>query len=459
MYNINDTIVAVSSGSSPSANKIVRISGEKTFDALKSLALYNDNTEKRKIISAQMDIAENFAVKARAYIFPSPKSYTGDNLVEIHLSACDEIIKYIFSKLFSMGCRLAEPGEFTYRAYVNGKMDLSQAEAVAQLIQSSNQYQLCAAQKLLGGSLEKKVRQIHQEILELLSLTEAALDFSTEEIETGTEKAIETAKKILNSLDELLAGSITFEQIIDAPSVIITGSANAGKSSLANALIGAKRSITSEHNGTTRDVLEHWLKLDGCDCVLFDCAGLSAEPADMITALANAAAVKAINDAAVIIFCVDITKQDYSVDFEALKYLNKKPAIYTATKCDLLNADDTSGKLELLKKTFRCDFVVTSSKNLIGLKKLKELIRQNIINQRSDAVETADKTALTERHRAVVIEAIKNIQLACEELVKNSEETAAMFLRSALQNLSSFEAEHLDEAILERIFSHFCIGK
>jgi len=247
--------------------------------------------------------------------------------------------------------------------------------------------------------------------------------------------------------------------IIDAPSVIITGSANAGKSSLANALIGAKRSITSEHNGTTRDVLEHWLKLDGCDCVLFDCAGLSAEPADMITALANAAAVKAINDAAVIIFCVDITKQDYSVDFEALKYLNKKPAIYTATKCDLLNADDTSGKLELLKKTFRCDFVVTSSKNLIGLKKLKELIRQNIINQRSDAVETADKTALTERHRAVVIEAIKNIQLACEELVKNSEETAAMFLRSALQNLSSFEAEHLDEAILERIFSHFCIGK
>jgi tRNA modification GTPase len=459
MYNINDTIVAVSSGSSPSANKIVRISGEKTFDVLKSLVLYNGTVEKRKIISVQMDIAENFAVEARLYLFPSPASYTGDDLVEIHLFACDEIIKRLFSKLFSISCRLAEPGEFTYRAYVNGKMDLSQAEAVAQLIQSSNQYQLCAAQKLLGGSLEQKVRQIRQEILGLLSLTEAALDFSTEEIETGTEKAIETAKKIRDSLNELLAGSITFEQIMDAPSVIITGFANAGKSSLANALIGTKRSIVSEHSGTTRDVLEHWLKLDGCDCVLFDCAGLSAEPADMIIARANAATVKAINDAAVIIFCADITKQDYSVDFEALKRLNKKPAIYTATKCDLLNANDASERLELLKKTFECAFIATSSKNLIGLEKLKELIRQNIIRQMSDVTETADKTALTERHRAVVIEAIKNTQLAYEELVKNSEETAAMFLRSALQNLSSFEAEHIDEAILERIFSHFCIGK
>ncbi|OHB58830.1 MAG: hypothetical protein A2173_03920 [Planctomycetes bacterium RBG_13_44_8b] len=459
MYNINDTIVALSSGSGVSTKKIVRISGEKSFNALKSLSLHDTPAKQRKIVSIRLNVTENFAAEASAYLFPSPASYTGEDLVEIHLFACDEFVKHIFSNLFSLGCRLAEPGEFTYRAYVNGKMDLSQAEAVAQLIQSSNQYQLCAAQRLLGGSLEQKICQVRQGTLELLSLTEAALDFSTEEIETGTEKAIETAKKIHTDLDELLAGSITFEQIMDAPSVIITGSANAGKSSLANALIGAKRSIISEHTGATRDVLEHWLKLDGCDCVLFDCAGLSAEPADMITALANAAAVKAINDAAVIIFCADITKQDYSTDLEVLKRLNKKPAIYTATKYDLLNANDSLEKLKLLKKAFGCDFVITSSKNLIGLEKLKAIIRQNIISQKSGQTEAADKTALTERHRAMVTEAVKNVQLARQELIKNSEETAAMFLRSALQNLSGFEAEHIDEAILERIFSRFCIGK
>ncbi|MBN1788518.1 MAG: 50S ribosome-binding GTPase [Sedimentisphaerales bacterium] len=458
MYNINDTIVALSSGASPSLSKIIRISGPKVFEVLKTVAPCV-KTKKRQIVPARVNITEDFAVRMYIYLFCSPESYTGDDLVEVHLSACEDVVKDILAKLFSFGCRLAEPGEFTYRAYVNGKMDLSQAEAVAQLIQSSNQYQLCAAQKLLGGSLEKKVCQIHQEILGLLSLTEAALDFSTEEIDTEEEKGAETAKKICDSLNELLTGSITFEQIVDAPSAIIIGSANAGKSSLANALIGTQRSITSEHNGTTRDVLEHWLKLDKCDCVLFDCAGLTAAPADIISVLANAATAKAIKDAAVIIFCADAAKQDYSSDLEVLKGLDKKPSIYTATKCDLLNAEESAQKLNTLKGTFGCDFIVSSSKSLLGVEELKALIQQNIINQTSDTTEAADKTALTERHRTVIAGTIENVQLAGEEFIKNSQETAAMFLRSALQNLESFEAEHIDEAILERIFSHFCIGK
>jgi tRNA modification GTPase len=459
-YDINDTIIAVSSGTTFSAKKIIRISGDKTFDILKTLTGNKHLSKQRKIVPALLKIVEDFTAEAKLYLFPSPHSYTGDDLAEIHLFACDEIIERLFSKLLSLGCRIAQAGEFTYRAYLNAKMDLSQAEAVAQIISSSNQYQLCAAQRLLGGSLEQKVCQIRQEILELLSLIEASLDFSTEDIELiTTKKAIETTGKIHSDLDELLAGSITFEQITDAPSVIIAGSANAGKSSLVNALIGAKRSIVSSQSGTTRDCLEHWLKLDKCDCVLFDCAGLVTEPVDIIQSLANTAALKAINDSTVVIFCVDITKQDYSIDSEALKYLKKKPAIYAATKCDLLTVHDTVEKLGLLQKIFGCDFIATSSKNLSGLEKLKGLIQQNIIRQTSDIAEAAEKTALTERHRAVITEAIKNTQLVSEELAKNNEEIAAMFLRSAIQNLSSFEAEHVGEAILERIFSHFCIGK
>ena len=459
-YDINDTIIAVSSGTTSSAKKIIRISGDRTFDILKTLTEDEHLPKQRKIVPALLKINEDFTAEAKLYSFPCPHSYTGDDLAEIHLFACDEIVELLFSKLFSLGCRGAEAGEFTYRAYLNAKMDLSQAEAVAQIISSSNQYQLCAAQRLFGGSIEKMVRQIREDILELLSLIEAGLDFSTEDIEIiGTKKAVETTRRIHSELDELLAGSITFEQIADAPSVIIAGSVNTGKSSLVNALIGAKRSIVSDQSGTTRDVLEHWLKLDKCDCILFDCAGLVAEPADVIHALASTAALKAVNDAMVIIFCADITKEDYSTDLEVLKRLSKKPAIYAATKCDLLTASDTGEKLVLLKQLFGRDFAATSSKDLSGLEKLKKLIQQNIITQTSDTAEAPEKTALTARHRQAVAEAIKNIENACAELSQNNEEVAAMFLRSALQNLASFEAEHVDEAILETIFSRFCIGK
>jgi tRNA modification GTPase len=460
MYNIDDTIIAAASGQISSAKKIIRISGDKTFDILKLLTEDENPGKQRKITPALLKIAEDLTAESKLYLFPSPHSYTGENLAEIHFFGCDEIVELLFSKLLALGCRIAQAGEFTYRAYLNAKMDLSQAEAVAQIISSSNQYQLCAAQRLFGGSLEQKVCQIRQEILELLSLIEASLDFSTEDIELiTTKKAVETAKKIHNELDGLLAGSITFEQIANAPSVIIAGSANAGKSSLVNALIGAKRSIVSSQSGTTRDCLEHWLKLDKCDCVLFDCAGLVAEPVDIIQSLANMAALKAINDSTVVIFCADITKEDYSTDLEILGRLSKKPVIYAATKCDLLTAGDTEEKVGLLKQLFGCDFVTTSSKNQSGLKRLKELIQQNIITQTSDTIEAPEKTALTARHKQAVIEAIKNIESASAQLSQNNEDVAAFVLRSALQNLASFETEHIDEAILETIFSRFCIGK
>ncbi len=459
MYNTDDTIIAVSSGAAPSVKKIIRVSGDKTFDILKTITA-QEFAKQRKITSALITIAEGLEINICLYLFPCPNSYTGDDLIEIHLFACDEAVKSLFSKLLSLGCRAAEPGEFTYRAYINGKMDLSQAEAVAQLIQSSNRYQLSAAQKLFSGSVEKKIRQICEEILNILSLIEAGLDFAAEDIEIiSVKKAIETTEKIRSSLEKLLDGSITYEQIVDAPSVIITGPENAGKSSLVNTLVGEKRSIVSQQSGTTRDILQHWLKLDKCDCVLFDCAGLVTRPADIIQSLADTATQKAINDSTVIIFCVDITKPDYSIDSEVLRRLSKKPAIYAATKCDLLTADQTAEKLTLLKQVFGCDFLATSSKNSTGLENLKELTQQSIIRQTSSTTEAAEKTALTERHRQAVIEAIKNIQTALVELTEGNEEVAAMFIRSALQNLSTFEAEYIDEKILETIFSHFCIGK
>lgn len=453
-YNTNDTIITISSGTVFSLKKIIRISGDKTLDILKSF-IEKKLPRKKNVIPSEIHL-NDFATEARFYLFPSPNSYTGDDLVEIHLFACDETIESIFSKFLSLGCRNAQPGEFTYRAYINGKMDLSQAEAVSQLIQSSNQYQLSAARRLFSGSVEKTVKQIRAQILELLSLIEAGLDFSAEDIEIISKKnATDRTKKIKTSLNELLDGSITFEQIIDAPSVIVAGSANAGKSSLVNALLGSNRSLVSEHSGTTRDVLEHWLKLKKCDCVLSDTAGLVLKPKDILQNLANAAALNAIQNAILIIFCVDITKKDFSADIQILKQIRNKNIIFTATKCDL----QKKGETQNLKQIFGYDFMETSSKNLTGIDKLKETIQKNLIKQTSQAAEAENKTALTQRHRKTVIETIKNTDSAVSELEKENEEIAAMFLRSAVQNLSNFERENIDEVILDNIFSHFCIGK
>lgn len=459
MYNIDDTIVAVSSGQTSAPKKVVRITGDKTFESLENLT-DEKLPRKRTVFPAVLKIADDFSIRVILYIFVSPNSYTGQNLVEIHLFACDDAVQTLLSKITASGCRFAQPGEFTYRAYLNAKINLSQAEAVSQIISSSNEYQLAAAQKLLGGSLEKSISKIREDILELLSLTEAGLDFGDEDIELITKKAaVEKTEKIKTSLSELLAGAITYEQIAAAPAAVIVGSPNAGKSSLINSLTGQSRSIVSEQAGTTRDVLQHWLKLDNCDCVLFDCAGLVNKPTDTIQHLANTATIKAVSDAAVIIFCVDITKDNYTDDIEILNFLSNRPAIFAATKCDLLNDKQSTKKIEKLKNIFGRDFLPASIKKTPSLEILKQTIRQNIITQTAFSSQAADKTALTARHLQIVNDVMKNISDAQNELKNNNEEIAAMFLRDASGSLAGFDAEHIDEAILDNIFSKFCIGK
>ena len=458
MYDINDTIIAVSSGETASVKKIIRISGDKTLDILKYFA-NSDFQKHRQIVRIPTEI-NGIKINCWFYLFPSPYSYTGEDLVEIHILACDDVIENIFTKLLSLGGRTAMAGEFTYRAFVNGKMDLSEAEAVAQMIESSNRYQLEASQKLFTGSIEQKVGKIRQDILELLSLIEAGLDFGEGDIEIiSRQKAVESAEKIISGLNEVLSGSITFEQISQAPSVVIAGAPNSGKSSLVNALVGRTRSIVSDQSGTTRDVLEHWLKLEKCDCVLFDCAGFVIEQADVLQALANAAANKAVNDATVLIFCTDIAKKDYSADIEILRQLKNKPTVCVASKCDLLHGNEVDIKNAELQNLFGHTFLGTSAKQKIGLEQLKKLIEENVISQISGSQEAAGKITLTERHKQVVNEAVKNIHSASGEIKNGNEEIAAFILRAALQNLSKLEMEHIDEAILDTVFSRFCIGK
>lgn len=277
MYDINDTITAISSPSTSTGRggkSIIRMSGPQVLEMLAKMFRPEGEITKRGIVKGKIRIDDELEIATTVYVFFGPASYTGEDLVEIHIFEADVVVQQILRKLFAEA-RLAGPGEFTLRAYLNGRMDLSQAEAVAQVVAGSNKLQLEAAQKLLAGRLCETTGEIRSELLEILSLIEAGLDFAGEDIEFVTvQKAVDTISMIRSRLEELLAGSIRYEEEIHLPAVGLAGAPNAGKSSLLNALLGKDRSIVSPQRATTRDVLTGVLELDRCNCALFDCAGL-----------------------------------------------------------------------------------------------------------------------------------------------------------------------------------------
>jgi tRNA modification GTPase len=461
-YDLNTTIVAVGSPTSDQ-RVIIRISGPKAFGICRRIFRYqtgqNSVSDKRQVITGTITIDKELEVEASLYLFPSPHSYTGEDVAEIHLHTNPSVTEALLTNLLKLDLRTAGPGEFTARAYLNGKMDLAQAEAVNEIIVSSNKFQLDAAEKLLGGRLSQTTAQIRSQILDCLSRIEAGLDFSGEDIEFITQKqAIEKLAGIKNQLHKLLAGNIRYESVIDMPAVGVAGAPNAGKSSLVNKLLGTERSIVSHEIKTTRDVLTGMLALEHCNCVLFDCAGLISEPENILDELAQEAAIEAIRNSAVVVFCVDISKSQWSEDISIRKLIEPKIIIPAATKCDLLEENVLTARLAELNRLFAVEFLPTSAKTGSGLDRLRSAIDSHLVSGQTYA---ESGLAITARHKQAVTDAIANLNDAGNELSAGNEEVAAMMLRAAYQATASIEQPDpaIDEQILEQIFSRFCIGK
>ncbi len=473
MYELTDTIVAVSS---PTCDNrvIIRITGTETTQTCKQLFTSPTIKNKQGIVCGSIAVDEELSIEAKLYLFFAPHSYTGEDIAEIHIETNPAVTEVLIDSLLNRGLRMAGPGEFTARAYLNGKIDLAQAEAVNEIIASSNAFQLAAAEKLLSGRLSQTVEKVRTAMVDCLSLIEAGLDFSEEDIEQQSNtELIERLISIKEQLEELLGGSIRYEMLIDLPSVGIAGAPNAGKSSLLNKLLGKERSIVSHRRKTTRDVLSAPYSLANCRCVLFDCAGLITESEDILDELAQQAAVEALHNSTVIVFCVDISKADLSEDISIRELIESQIIIPIATKCDLVSKDLLAERLEKLNELFGIDFLATSSETEIGLEKLKELINKKILElepgftaRRTEATPFSESThgsiALTARHKQAVTEAIENVAETIRELKVGNDEVAAMMLRAAYRAVSGIESTtggHIDEQILEQIFSRFCIGK
>ncbi len=498
MYELSDTIVAVSS---PTCDKrvIIRITGPDTVETCKQLFSSPITKNISGLLSGSVAVDDELKVEAKLYLFLAPHSYTGDDIAEIHIHTNSAVTEVLIDNLLGGGLRMAGPGEFTARAYLNGKIDLAQAEAVNEIIVCSNAFQLSAAEKLLSGRLSETTAKVRSAIMDCLSLIEAGLDFSGEDIdlETGAE-VIERLLGVKEQLEQLLSGSIRYETLIDLPSAGIAGAPNAGKSSLLNKLLGKERSIVSHRRKTTRDVLSAPCTLAHCRCVLFDCAGLLIRPDDVLDELAQQAAVEALRNSAVVIFCTDISKSDFSEDISIFRILKTEDSpqdalrqkqkaenrasvfrpplsamIPVATKCDLVSEEVLSSRLAELNELFGGELLAISSETGAGLEPLRETIDAKILDMEPGfaAAKTAgtpfsesvqSSVALTARHKQAVTEAIENVVESVGELREGNDEVAAMTLRAAYQAVSCIESAtggHVDEQILEQIFSRFCIGK
>ncbi len=506
MYELNDTMVAVSSPTSDE-KVIIRITGPETIETCKQIfnspiANYSlhrfrwidaDKSVKSLIIGGTCGVDAELNVDAQLYLFFAPHSYTGDDTAEIHLHTNPAVTEALMDNLLERGLRMAGPGEFTVRAYLNGKIDLAQAEAVNEIIVSSNTLQLAAAEKLLSGRLSETTAKVRSAMMDCLSLIEAGLDFSAEdiELETGAE-VIERLLGVKEQLEQLLTGSIRYESLIDLPAVGIGGAPNAGKSSLLNRLLGKERSIVSHERKTTRDVLTAICVLEHCKCVLFDCAGLVKETDNILDELAQQAAIEALRNSAVVVFCTDISKdtrdktqetrrkmQNFDLWTEEISMwslvwsLGSSGLIPVATKCDSVSEAVLSNRLAELKDIFGIEPIVTSAVTGAGLELLREAIDKKIIElvpglatAKSGSTPlfegTQSSVALTARHKQAVTEAIENVSESISKLRAGNDEVAAMMLRAAYQAVSGIEStagSHVDEQILEQIFSRFCIGK
>ncbi len=472
MYDLDDTIAAVSS---PGAGQraIVRISGRHTIDTCERIFSSPIPKYRSGIFSGHIAVDPELQIDATLYLFWAPHSYTGDDIAEIHIHTNASVTEALMGNLLSAGgqIRMAGPGEFTARAYLNGKMDLTQAEAVNEVVVSSNKFQLAASEKLLAGRLGKTTAKIRSELMDCLSLIEAGLDFSSEDIEFITRpEAAERLTQINNELEGLLSGSVRYEEVVDLPAVGIAGAPNAGKSNLLNKLLGQERSIVSELHKTTRDVLTGMLTLAHCKCVLFDCAGLITESHEILDKLGQQAAIEALRNSSVVVFCVDIAKTDWSEDISIRTLIEPELLIPVATKSDLISEKFLAKRLIELHELFGVEFFPTSVEASSGIELLREMIDRTIVKLRAgtgrsgQVPEHISTVALTTRHKQAITEAIENVSEAISELKAGNDEVTAMMLRAAHQGIFDIESAtggggRTDEQILERIFSRFCIGK
>jgi tRNA modification GTPase len=434
----SDTIAAISSAVGLGARLIVRLSGPESVSIARSLAPQWTPVHGSAVYSSLS--FGRLECPAWLYTFLSPRSYTGEDLIEFHLPGSVVLGKLLLDDLFARGVRLAEPGEFTARAYFAGKLNLAEAEGVAATIAAGNEQELQAARQLLAGELARRLAPTMDLIAQTLALIEVGIDFSEEDVTfLPTQEILQRFEQIDSSLTQLLEDTSRFEELSHEPRIVLVGRPNAGKSTLMNVLTGAGRAVVSDVAGTTRDVLTAGLDLEHGRVQLIDVAGIDSSTAGVIEESMQEHARRAIETADRIVLVQDAT--------------DLRESIAMSRPVDLVVI--SKGDLSVGGVATSPEWIVVSAMNGEGIAELRAALDRLAFGREGSGA----SLALNRRHVTAIVEAQKAINRAAESTQDNAAELIALELRESLDELGGILGDVTPDDVLGRIFAGFCIGK
>ena len=440
-------IFALSSGRGPCGIAIIRMSGPDTLSICKLISKENKIKENEINLCKFFDPSNDVIIDPEALIlwFPKPNSFTGDDLAEFHVHGSNAIISYFLKVLSSQkNCRMAEPGEFTKVAFQNNKIDLLKAESIGDLIHSETELQRKQAVNLVNGHASKYYDDLRSKLIKSLSFIEAKIDFAEDDLpENVLKEAHKSIKSIHSDISKIIDDNKVGEKIRDGFRVSIVGETNVGKSSLLNLLSKRDAAIVSDEAGTTRDVIETYLNLDGYPVILADTAGIREAKND-VEKKGISLALNKFKEADLNIVVVDNSNKKIN---DKIKSMINKDSIVLLNKSDI--QDKESHK-------FNADTILVSVRNNKNIDKLTNLIKKKLSKKYS----SNNNILITrERHRIKLNECLKEIDKFLKKDQNKHLELAAEDLRMATRHLGGIVGKVDVEEILGSIFKDFCIGK
>lgn len=452
------TIVAISTAPGNGGIGIVRMSGDNSFKIIKKIFKPVQKMDDIKGYSIKygniVDENDNIIDEVLVSFFVKPKSYTTENMCEINSHGNNIVLKKILEICIQNGAELAEPGEFTKRAFLNGRIDLLQAEAVIDIINSKSEKERVSAINQLEGDLSKKISEIKNEILEILTNVEVSIDYPEYDIEEKTNNEINMS--ILKIKEKLIKLEKSFERgkfLRDGIKVAIVGRPNAGKSSLLNRILKEDRAIVTEIEGTTRDTIEEYVTIKGVLFKIIDTAGIRKSDNE-IEMIGIDKSKKALEEADLVIAIFDKTKELSKEDFEILNRLKNKNSILLLNKIDLETTKITKNDLINYSK----DVIEVSIKEEEGIEELYETMLKLFINKEIQAENAEIITNI--RHKEAISAALNSVISAEDTISKGMTiDITAIYFKEAIENLNKITGEDVTEDIINDIFSKFCLGK
>ncbi|MGE0930204.1 tRNA uridine-5-carboxymethylaminomethyl(34) synthesis GTPase MnmE [Peijinzhouia sedimentorum] len=452
----DDTILALATAPGVGAIAVLRLSGKDAIDICNQV-FYGKDLSKQKGYTLHFGTikdCEKLIDEVLVSLFRGPKSFTGEDVIEISTHGSPYIVREVMRLLLHKGARLAKAGEFTQRAFLNGRFDLAQAEAVADLIAADSDMAHKAAMHQMRGGFSQEIAQLREELIHFASMIELELDFSEEDVEFASREQLRNLiEKLLIAIRSLASSFALGNVIKKGVSTVIAGKPNAGKSTLLNALLNEEKAIVSEIEGTTRDFIEDTINIEGISFRFTDTAGLR-DTSDVVEAMGVARTKSKMKEASIILYLADLKKlsiAELQAESTELQSLNL-PILLIGNKSDLLSEQE---KVNWQTSFPEMLFISASHKN--GLEELKSKLLETI---ESDKIAGSDTIVTNERHYHQLKQTEKSLMAVITGLENGiSNDFLAMDIRQSLHHLGEITGSITTEDLLDNIFSKFCIGK